>query len=174
VNRSIRCEGLDPNDPALGSAKLALASEAAVPQGPGPSTVRRAFRERRHGLSIPVLADSGLSKDVENLMHKIVGESSNPGQLEPARRFAEAQVDLARIRHARHELLSSGLDDHKSVGVHKGKPAVSDKKSGAETFVVDLSNQMRTLKRLDRYERRALSRRKSATREFDAARAEAE
>jgi hypothetical protein len=73
-------------------------------------------------------------------------------------------------------LLSSGLDDHKSVLAHEDNLAVtsSEKKSGAEKFVVNLSNQMRTLKRSDRYERRALSRRKSATRDFDAASVEAE
>jgi hypothetical protein len=156
------------------TARQVEANRANARSSTGPRTkqgkARVSRNARRHGL----LADSGLSKDVEDLARKIVGESPNPGQLEPARRFAEAQVDLARIRHARHELLSSGLDDHKSVGVHKDKPAVSNKKSGAETFVVNLSNQMRTLKRLDRYERRALSRRKSATREFDAAPVEAE
>jgi hypothetical protein len=160
------------------TARQVEANRVNARSSTGPRTKQgkaRASRSaRRHGLSIPVLADSGLSKDVENLTRKIVGESPNPAQLGPARRFAEAQVDLTRIQHARHELLSSGLDDHKSVGVHKDMPAVSDKKSGAETFVVNLSNQMRTLKRLDRYERRALSRRKSATREFDAARVEAD
>jgi hypothetical protein len=84
----------------------------------------------------------------------------------------------ARIRHARHELLSHGLDDpdHESMGVQKDKPAVasSKEKSGAEKFTINLSNQVRQLGRLARYERRAPLRRKFATRKFDAARVEAE
>jgi hypothetical protein len=99
----------------------------------------------RFSLSINDAREVGLAAQVRRRR-----ESSNPGQLELARRFAEAQFDLARIRQARHELLSSGLDDHKSVRAHEDQLAVasSEKKSGAEKFVVNLSNQMRTLKRL--------------------------
>jgi hypothetical protein len=164
----------------MSTARQVEANRANARKSTGPRTPQgkaRASRSaRRHGLSIPVLADSGLSKDVEDLARMVVGYSSNARQLEPARSFAEAQVDLARIRQFRHELLSSGLDDVKSGGAHEDRPAAasSDMKGGAEKFIVNLSNQIRTLKRLDRYERRALSRRKSATREFDAAHVEAE
>jgi hypothetical protein len=75
-------------------------------------------------------------------------------------------------------LCSQGLDDpdDSSVGVQNNEPALasSEQKSGAKKFALNLANKVRQLARLARYERRALSRCKSATRKFDAARVEAE
>jgi hypothetical protein len=71
----------------------------------GPRTQRgraRASRNaRRHGLSVSVVSDPRLSEHVENLARDIVGETASPAVLEMARRFAEAQIDLDRIRKAR-------------------------------------------------------------------------
>jgi hypothetical protein len=58
------------------------------------------------------------------------------------------------------------------LDVQKVKPAVvsPEETSGAKKVTVNLANRVRALKRLERYERRALSRRKSAMRAFDAGR----
>jgi hypothetical protein len=66
---------------------------------------------------------------------------------------------------AGHALLSRRLDDanHESAGEENDKPIPAR---------VISANQVRRLARLARYERRALSRRKFATRAFDAARFE--
>jgi hypothetical protein len=151
------------------------ANRANARSSTGPRTEQgkaRASRNAlRHGLSIPVLADTGLSKQVEDLAHKIAGGNSSASLLEPARSIAEAQVDLNRIRQAQYELHSRELDDpqDRSVGVPNNEPALasSEKKSGTKS--VALTNMVRQMARLDRYERRALSRRKFATRAFDAA-----
>jgi hypothetical protein len=66
---------------------------------------------RRHGLSLPVLVDPGLSGEVEALACEIAGADANPVIHELARRIAEAQVDLRRVRSARRDLLSSALSD---------------------------------------------------------------
>jgi hypothetical protein len=145
------------------------ANRANAQRSTGPRTEQgkaRASRNAlRHGLSIPVLSDPGLSKQVEDLAHRIAKESSKAGLLKPARLVAEAEVDLTRARHAKYEWLSRELDDPAD-----GALASSEKKSGMES--VALTNKVRQLVRFDRYERRALSRRKSATRAFDAARVE--
>jgi hypothetical protein len=133
----------------------------------GPRTKRgkaRASRNAlRHGLSVPVLADCGWSKQVKVLAHRIAGENSSASRLTLAYPVAEAQVDLNRIRHARYELLAPGLNDpnDSSVGMQKNESAVA------------LANKVLQLMRLDRYERRALSRRKFAIRAFDSTPVEA-
>jgi hypothetical protein len=93
-------------------------------------------------LSIPALADGELSKEVEALARKMAGSCTS------ARRVAEAQVDLERARRARYHLLARGFDPHDE----------------AASFA-KLAPQ---LARLQRYECRALSRRKSAMKALDA------
>ena len=68
-----------------------------------------------------------------------------------ARRVAEAQIDLDRIRKARHELLL----------LMEG--------SGSLAVGAALHAHLGMLKRLDRYERRVLSRRRKAIRDYDCA-----
>jgi hypothetical protein len=127
----------------------------------GPRTQRgraRASRNaRRHGLSVSVVSDPRLSQQVEDLARDIVGETANSGVLEMARRFAEAQIDLDRIRRARYHACLRALDE--GTG---GEP-------GAAEVELIVRERVRQLKSLDRYERRALSRRRSATRAFDTA-----
>jgi hypothetical protein len=141
------------------SARQIAANRANAQLSTGPRTeqgkARASRNARRHGLSVPVLADTGLANQVEDLAYEIADGGSNAGLLEPARCIAEAQVDLDRIRHVRYELLSQGQDKH-----------------GTKTFVHNLAYKVRQLARLDRYHRRTLSRRKFAARAFDLARGE--
>jgi hypothetical protein len=95
----------------------------------------------------------------------MVEGSSSPVLLECARRVAEAEVDLRRIRQVRSELLSHILPD----GCSTGSPGHT---VAPRRFAAKPSKLVQMLQRLDRYERRALSRRKLAIRTFDAARAQ--
>ena len=99
----------------------------------------------RHGLSISIFADPTRSAEVEELAVEIAGDDANFELTERARRVAEAQIDLVRIRTVRHSLLSKDFNDP------------------------EYSHQLIAV---DRYERRARSRRKFAIRDFDRARLE--
>jgi hypothetical protein len=186
------------------TARQIEANRANARSSTGPRTDKgkaRASRSAlRHGLSIPVLADPGLSKKVEDLALKIAGENASPALLEFARAIAEAQIDLDRVRAARHELIArepGGADLVRPKGTFQTWPCMryetrssikwrysqedfiklafkqladARRTDPAERFVVELSDLVLTLGSLDRYERRARSRRNSATRAFDAAR----
>jgi hypothetical protein len=185
------------------TARQIEANRANARSSTGPRTDKgkaRASRSAlRHGLSIPVLADPALSKKVEDLAVKIAGENASPVLLELARAVAEAQIDLDRVRAARHELfvrlpgdvdllLPSDLpgwplmryetrssirwkySQEDFVKLAFKQLADARRTDPAERFVFELSDRMFTLGRLDRYERRARSRRNTATRAFDAAR----
>lgn len=134
----------------------------------GPKTslgrVRAAQNALRHGLSLSIHSDRALSKEVEALAREIAGTDVDAERKEFARRIAEAQIDLRRIRHARHQLLSETQmqDDVMKV--------LNSKTEGPHKFATTLSDKALQLLVLDRYERRARSQRKFAIRAFDTVR----
>jgi hypothetical protein len=57
---------------------------------------------RRHGLRVAALSDPVLSVEVAKLAREIAGEDADERRRELAQRIAEAQIDVARVRQARH------------------------------------------------------------------------
>jgi hypothetical protein len=126
------------------------ARSSTGPRTPG-GKARASRNAHRHGLSIPVSCDPQQSQQVEDLALRMVGATADPDLVHMARRFAEAQIDLDRIRDVRCRLTLEVLDAVKTP----------DREALRDGIV--------QLEKLHRYERRASSRRRSAVRALDAA-----
>ena len=93
----------------------------------GPKTARGRARSARnafrHGLSIPVESDQFLCEQMQALTRQIAGSDTSVHIQILARRIAEAQVDLLRVRYARHRLLSEELSnpDYRSPAILRKK-----------------------------------------------------
>ena len=132
---------------------------------------------------------------MQALAREIAGPGANAETQELARRVAEAQIDLRRVRYARHQFLSDTLSKEyygsyanlrKKLKVLRAllRPNppdmsmetlkfVSSTLQGPDKLATILSGEAKKLLAMDRYERRAIARRKFAIRAFDAARARA-
>ena len=91
------------------------ANRANARSSTGPQTAqgraRAARNALRHALSLPISSNPALSEEVEALASQIAGSGADAKTQELARRIAEAQIDLRRVRHARHQFLSDCLSD---------------------------------------------------------------
>jgi hypothetical protein len=157
---------------------------------------RSAQNALRHGLCIPVCREPSLLFQAEELALKLAGPDPDDALLDRARAVAEAQVDLNRVRARRNALVARLMADpeYKPLSTYKkqlrimrmidrferisGKPfdlddigPLPDFKplEGDKKFATVVEDRVRELAALDRYERRAISKRKSAIRTFDSA-----
>lgn len=63
----------------------------------------------RHGLTVPVARDPSYAAEIEAVALAIAGANADPVRREQARRIAEAEIDLRRIRVARCAALDGVL-----------------------------------------------------------------
>jgi hypothetical protein len=145
----------------------------------------------RHGLARAIASDEPWSKPVRLLMDAIVGGDRDEERLCLARAIAEPAMEVMRVRRARQALLDVALrtqrfgpDPFKVLGPRKyvmlaerklrqGDSIESDPElnpdplSEQENRAAAIAEVASKLFALDRYERRALSRRKFAIRDWD-------
>lgn len=149
---------------------------------------RRVSRNARtHGLTVSVLLDPDLAPRVEELARVIAGAEPSPQILEGARRIAEAHIDVLRVREVGRALLDDETARVRLPSVRAMRRALSIIKmmkneklammrmeeliAGENGVQLTLEEGVgflaKRLAQIERYERRALSRRKRVMREFD-------
>jgi hypothetical protein len=101
------------------SARKIRANRANARASSGPKTAagkaHSALNAFRHGFNVPIFLDPILASDGEALAQRIVGKSGDLSLLEAARRVAEAQIDLRRVRAYRHRLIERAMPDPKAM-----------------------------------------------------------
>lgn len=95
----------------------------------------------RHGLAVAIGSQPCFSEDIEALTKALVGDGGPPSEF--ARQAAEAEIDLLRIRKIRALQLA----------------AIADNPGAQSEAYAKLA---KNLSKVERYERRAISRRKNA------------
>jgi hypothetical protein len=125
------------------SARKIEANRRNAKKSTGPKTwqgkARSSQNARKHGLSLSALHDPEAARAIEGLAGAIAGAGPSIEQRERAWRIATAQIDIERTRQARCRLLAEPIET----------PGLTER-----------------LVLIDRYERRARSRRKFAIRNF--------
>jgi hypothetical protein len=109
----------------------------------------------RHGLAALVVSDPAVAAEVERIAAAIFGEHADRLEREQALIVAEAQVTLKRVRRARAQIM-----EQMSLVPPTQHPDARDSASMVDRTAPYLDQLMG----LERYERRALSRRKRAVR----------
>jgi hypothetical protein len=106
----------------LTSDRRRQANRANAKSSTGPKTAagkaRAAQNAFRHGLNVPVLSDPLLAPEIEAMARRISGPYADGETVEWARRIAEAQFDLNRVRNSRRLLTTRFLVDPNFVPRH--------------------------------------------------------
>ena len=135
----------------------------------------------RHGLAVSVLNEPAMCAEVETLARAIAGSGADNFQLSQARIIATAQLDLLRVHSAKASLMNlkagggilskEGTDDvmlnlqsDNARSEARSDDPSCETKLAQEFAKVSTIEVLQGLAKLDRYEGRAISRRRRAMR----------
>jgi hypothetical protein len=159
--------------------RKAVANRANWEKSTGPRTQagkkRASLNSRRHGLTIPIRRDVEQGGEISELVTELAKAIGKLDRIDLAVAAAEAELELARIRHARTALielsLSSLVDEpHRRCGIDQGHAnetccvAAEASRQSCYRTTRGMVAALPQLEKLERYERRALSRHKKAWR----------
>ena len=180
------------DDLDLRSRREANGANATASTGPRSKAgkARSSKNALRHGLNVSIWDDVALTGRAKELAARIAGPNPDAERLVRARTIAEAQITLDRVRARRVSLLQEPTRPSQSDIKRQRQPidaserlepveASFDIKIGEnmlrrvpldadQVLMRTMDEQKSEFARLEYYERRALSRRRHAIREFDA------
>ena len=140
---------------AMASPRKIAANRRNAQYSTGPLTPNGKGRSKhnawRHGLAVTLTATRAIDRDVERLASIIAGANPDPCRWHFAMIAAKAELELRQVRAVRLSWLTSKTPPGSSPG---------DRDQERNGLATSLPN----LLRLERYERRALSRRDRALR----------
>jgi hypothetical protein len=141
---------------------------ARLSTGPKSAIGRRRASQnaRRHGLNISVLLDPVLAQEVKILALQLSQGIKNLDSPEAAYVFAEAEIDLKRIREIKRDLFFRLNSNQRPTGSGERCINPNSNFSVGEGVEIDDSALLEQMLRVDRYERRAVARRKFAIRQL--------
>jgi hypothetical protein len=148
----------------MASDRKSAANRRNSRRSSGPRTVAGKLKVSRnalrHGLAAATLRDSGIAAEVDRLATAIGGENADAAQREQALIIAESQLTLLRVRAVRTSIFEQMLVATGAADTQEP----SEQLLGRQRAGVIGRSHFEQLRRLERYERRAFSRRQSAIR----------
>ena len=145
------------------STRKVAASRRNAARSTGPKTpggkARASHNAYKHGLAINVLSDPAISAEVDRLARSIIGKRREPYELAQARIVAEAEFDVLRIRAMRVKMIDA-------AATSSSDPSLAEEPVSEAHGVAAHLGALPQLETLERYERRAISRRGRAIRQM--------
>jgi hypothetical protein len=127
--------------------------------GPRTALAKKRIRRNalRHGLAAAIVNAPGMPAETDRLAQAICGSDTGPAQREQAQIIAQCELLLLRVRAARAKIFEE---------ISLKAPVQRSDEPSVFSHQQDATSCLEQLLRLERYERRVLSRRKCAIRAF--------